>query len=139
MRQILEIRNKNIEFKLKLSETITMVFGDGNTGKTCIFNFLKNYANKGKLKNIIFIDMTTLYNVDILKTNSSALFLIDDYDVVKLMRPEIIELLNKTGHQALIFGRDIEGLRVDKRYLYYAKRKNNHIFFDSVMPVTIKY
>lgn len=132
IRASLEIKAKNLNFHLKLSDTVTMLLGDGNRGKTCIFNKLQEQANKGKIDNIFFINLKTLYNIDMLKTNADALFLIDDFDAVRIVRPDIVNLINRTGHQVLLLGRDMRGLRVDKKFVYYVSREGCNIYFESV-------
>lgn len=132
IRASLEIKAKNLNFHLKLSDTVTMLLGDGNMGKTCIFNKLQEQANKGKIDNIFFINLKTLYNIDMLKTNADALFLIDDFDAVRIVRPDIVNLINRTGHQVLLLGRDMRGLRVDKKFVYYVSREGCNIYFESV-------
>lgn len=125
-----------LQFCIELADNTTAIFGNGNTGKTCIFNKLINAVNRREIPdNFLFINMNMLYNIKILKEPCDALFIIDDFDAIRQVRPEIVKILNYSINQVLIFGRDLRGLRIDKHYLYRSERNGNHITFDPVQTV----
>lgn len=126
----LRCKTQELQFCIELADHTTAVYGDGNTGKTCIFNKLIAAVNtKQCADKFLFINMNMLYNVKLLQQRCNALFIIDDFDAVRQVRPEIVELLNYSINQVLLFGRDLEGVRVDKHYLYRTNRTGNMLSF----------
>jgi GTPase SAR1 family protein len=124
-----------LSFSLELAaNSATVVWGDGNIGKTLIFSRLKEAAMKRKIKGTyVFINMQSINNVDLLANAVDALFVIDDFDIVRMVRPEIVTYLNQFRNQALVFGRMLDDLYVDKHYLYNAKQDGNTILFSPVL------
>lgn len=125
-----------LKFDIELADNVTVVYGDGNVGKTCIYNKLMDAVNKKQISyNIFFINMQSLYNVPLLqeKHNENTLIIIDDFDVVRIKRPEIITWLNYSINQVLIFGRDLHDLRVDKHYLYRISRIGSVLLFKPML------
>lgn len=132
--QYLTYKTPELQFSLRLSDTVTAVYGDGNTGKTCIFNKLVEGVNTGEIAdNLLFINMQMLYNVKLLKNPNSALIIIDDFDTVRLVHPEIVTYLNAQQNQVLLFGRDLQDVYIDKYFLYTSMQKGNEIIFKPVL------
>lgn len=128
--KVLKYDTPELRFSIELADNTTAVYGDGNVGKTCIYNKLMNAANAKQLEyDVLFINMQTQYNVALLQKHVDALFIIDDFDAIRLVRPEIITYLNNSINQVLLFGRDLEDLRIDKHYLYYTVSCENNITF----------
>lgn len=127
----------DLHFCIKLADNTTAVFGDGNTGKTCIFNKLIEAVNRKEISDdFLFINMRMLYNIKMLKQYCDALFIIDDFDAIRILRPEIVEILNYSINQVLVFGRNIDGLRIDKHYLYCSEREGSKLIFNPVQVVS---
>lgn len=49
------------------------------------------------------------------------LVIIDNYDVVREGYPEIVNILNSEKYQCLIFGRNINDLRLNRDYIFKLK------------------
>ena len=114
---------------LPLSEFITVVHGDGNTGKSYIFQKLEEQARAGKL-NVVLIDERNPSVIETLKHRLDCLFVIDNYDEVWGMRPDVVDILAKTTNQVLIFGRDFLNFPYDKRFDFVARRCGRNVIFE---------
>lgn len=132
----LEYNTPELQFKIELSGDTTVVYGDGNIGKTCIFNKLYDAVMQGKLpNNIYFVNMRLLPNVPLIKEVHSpeTLIIIDDFDAVRVVYPEIVTWINMSINRVLIFGRNLHNLRVDKHYLYRAKQNGTQLEFTPML------
>jgi hypothetical protein len=133
---VLSLHNKNINFDIPLSpNTATAVWGSGNTGKTCIYTLLQDAVNNKQVcGDYVFINIKSINNIFLLKEPVSAIFIIDDFDIIRDIRPEIIEYVNYAIHPVLLFGRNLSGVSVNKHYLYNSYNRGNTIYFKPVMP-----
>lgn len=131
----LDFETPKLKLHLELDEFTTAVIGDGNIGKTYIFNEMANAAAARTIPdNFFFINTDSLYMVKVLQDPVDALFVIDEFDAVRLMRPEIIKYLDMQINQVLLFGRDLHNIRINKHYLYIASRHDNKIVFRPTTP-----
>lgn len=136
MIELLSLHTKELSFDIPLScVSATVVWGDGNVGKTLIYTKLQEATLEGKIKgNFVFINMETANNISLLANRTGVVFIIDDFDILRLVHPEIVTYLNQVQNQALVFGRMLDDLYVDKHYMYYAKQKGHSILFTPVIP-----
>lgn len=115
----LKLKMGDYNIVIPLDALNTILIGDGNTGKSCLFKKLKEAVNNGEISGtFLFIDSTTMYNIEHIKTIKADLIVIDDFDYVKAMHPEIVTYLNKYKPRALIMGRDVFMLCSNKHYVF---------------------
>lgn len=124
LKQLKFVTRDNIVVNIPLNWNVTLITGDGNTGKTYIYNELQYYANQNNCK-VIFINFHSMNYIQMLgNIGPEYMVVVDDYDAVVLKHPELPEILNRGVQQSLVFGRDTYGLRVGLRYTFVLKYKD---------------
>lgn len=120
----------NLTYKLNFRNYFTIIAGDSGSGKTFLFNRLKD------LKQIHLYDKLKLYNAesenfDSIYNCKNSFIVIDNFDI--LVSDKLREFLqyDKTN-QFLVFGRNTDGLPVDIDSFLYLKNSNGYITFEEV-------
>ena len=126
----IEFSSMNLTYKLNFRNYFTIIAGDSGSGKTFLFNRLKD------LKQIHLYDKLKLYNAesenfDSIYNCKNSFIVIDNFDI--LVSDKLREFLqyDKTN-QFLVFGRNTDGLPVDIDSFLYLKNSNSYITFEEV-------
>lgn len=126
----IEFSSMNLTYKLNFRNYFTIIAGDSGSGKTFLFNRLKD------LKQIHLYDKLKLYNAesenfDSIYNCKNSFIVIDNFDI--LVSDKLREFLqyDKTN-QFLVFGRNTDGLPVDIDSFLYLKNSNGYITFEEV-------
>ena len=134
----------NINLNFEINDNITFIGGNSATGKTYLFNYLKDvismYANDRNrdsecncnvdLKRFKFFtvgDGDKLLNC--LRTNNKYIYLIDRGEI--FLTPEMIKLINNYRSTFICFSRNITGIkyRVSSYCELYSFEKNEVYYF----------
>lgn len=125
-----------VEIEIKLDSAITAVTAEGNVGKTYVFNALQAYKNSNVLAKLPFnyflINDCNVTDCAFIPSLKDTLIVIDNWDVVKEAYPQVQTMLNTQHYQCLVFGRDLDGLRINRDYLLRLRQKGNKIYSTSI-------
>lgn len=97
----------------------TALTGDSGSGKTYIFNAIRQLQQMGRFEYKVFlINDNNWYDCQHIENMTDTLIIIDNWEVISLKYPKIKELLNTDSIQSLVIGRDFEDLRLHRDYVY---------------------
>ena len=105
--------------EIHLFGTNTILIDDSSTGKSYVYNSWRQLATEGKLpfKCVCFDEDNCTALEDILAGDCTALLVIDNFDIIRLRFPALIDLFNTYKHQTLIIGRNIDGISTHIQYM----------------------
>ena len=142
-------RLKEIRFKteqgysvyIPLFCTNTVLLGNSNTGKSYIYNSLKQLATDGKLnfECICFDpdDCTALRNT--FRHPFDGLIVLEDFDILRIKFPELVDWLNNQDHQVLLIGRNLNGVMTYIWYLFEIVNKGKMLGVKPALSKTEYY
>lgn len=109
-------------FNIPLYYATTVIYCGGGTGKSFIFNQLQELKSQCKLKrSLLLINELNIMDCAWITQLKDTLVIIDNYEVVREVYPEIVKILNSEKYQCLIFGRNINDLRLNRDYIFKLK------------------
>lgn len=128
--QYVYIVNDDTSFYVPLAgECITMVIGETGTGKSFLFEQLRQRAECDGLK-CYCVDYETRHLLSaVYNCNPDYLVVLDDLDNLREYDKSLDNWLNTTclrGNRVLGFGRDLHGVRTSRRFIFDLVKKDNH-------------
>lgn len=126
----IEFSSMNLAYNLTFKNYFTLIVGDSGTGKTFLFNRLRD------LKQIHLYDKLRLYNAESEDFESiydckNSFIVIDNFDILVSDELRNFLQLDKTN-QFLVFGRNTDGLPVDIDSFVYLNNYNGNITLEAV-------
>lgn len=130
----LSIKNKNSKYEFDINRNITIIRGGSGTGKTGLFNMIRDYNIQGKMSGIsVSCDVPVIAYVDrnldvFLKQTKHSIVIIDEENNSFIKEDSFLEKIKKTDNYYIIIARNyLPNIPYSVDEIYEIKGKRNKI------------
>ncbi len=133
----IKISYNNFKIYIPLAFPITAISGQSVTGKSFVCNAMKSLQSEHKLNFIAYvIDDSNYDSYIIMPEYNKALVVIDNFDTLVMLHPDVVDMLNSGNYQALVFGRNFFDLKMDFYHTGSLVQEGNTIRFASLLETS---
>lgn len=128
----ISIKNKSNKYEIDVNRNITIIRGESGTGKTGLFNMIRDYNNQGKMSGIsVSCDIPVIAYVDrnldiFLKQTKRSIVVIDEENNTFIKEDSFIKKIKKTDNYYIIIARNyLPNIPYSVDEIYEIKGKHN--------------